>query len=90
MGNGITRTVDKMGRVVIPKEIRKQLKVENEIDSFDISLDGDKVILRKHHSACLFCNTIAPSVEYAGYNVCCDCIEKLYIAKDNIKENIDK
>ena len=27
---GMVRAVDKMGRVVIPKEIRKQLKVENE------------------------------------------------------------
>ena len=29
---GIVRPVDKMGRVVIPKEIRKLFKVENDVD----------------------------------------------------------
>ena len=36
---GMVRAVDKMGRVVIPKEIRKQLKVENDVDSFEIYMD---------------------------------------------------
>ena len=31
--SGVVRPVDKMGRVVIPKEIRKQLKIENDIIS---------------------------------------------------------
>ena len=44
---GIIRPVDKMGRVVIPKEIRKQLKVENDIDSFEIYMEDDKIILKK-------------------------------------------
>ena len=43
---GIIRPVDKMGRVVIPKEIRKQLKVENDIDSFEIYMEDDKIILK--------------------------------------------
>ena len=29
---GIVRPVDRMGRVVIPKEIRRQLKIENDLD----------------------------------------------------------
>ena len=36
---GMVRAVDKMGRVVIPKEIRKQLKVENDVDSFEIYME---------------------------------------------------
>ena len=79
---GMVRAVDKMGRVVIPKEIRRQLKVENDVDSFEIYMDGDKVVLKKYQPTCIFCDSLADSVEFGGYNVCTDCIEKLYHMKD--------
>lgn len=79
---GMIRPVDKMGRVVIPKEIRKQMKIENDVDSFEIYMDNDKVILKKYQPTCIFCDSLADSVQYAGYNVCKDCIEKLFEIKD--------
>ena len=85
MSKGIVRAIDKMGRVVIPKELRKQLDVKNEIDSFDIYQDGDKIILEKYHPFCVFCNKLGPSVKLGGYTVCTDCIDKLNEARDNIK-----
>ena len=74
---GMVRAVDKMGRVVIPKEIRAQLDVKNDVDSFEIYMEGDSVILRKYQPACIFCNNIADSVELGGHIVCKNCIEKL-------------
>ena len=44
---GITRRIDELGRIVIPKEIRKNLKIR-ESDEIDISLDGNSIILNKH------------------------------------------
>lgn len=83
---GMIRAVDKMGRVVIPKEIRRQLKVENDIDSFEIYMDGDKVILKKYQPTCIFCDSIAAeSVDMNGYAVCVDCIEKLNRMKTEIE-----
>ena len=79
---GMVGAVDKMGGVVIPKEIRRQLKVENDVDSFEIYMDDDKVILKKYQPTCIFCDSLADSVEFGGYNVCKDCIEKLYAIKD--------
>ena len=79
---GMVRAVDKMGRVVIPNEIRRQLKVEDDVDSFEIYMDGDKVVLKKYQPTCIFCDSLADSVEFGGYNVCTDCIEKLYNMKD--------
>ena len=79
---GIIRRIDDLGRVVIPKEIRRQLKVENDVDSFEIYMDGDKVVLKKYQPTCIFCDSLADSVEFGGYNVCTDCIEKLYNMKD--------
>lgn len=83
--SGIVRTVDNMGRVVIPKEIRAQLGIENNVDSLEIFLEGDKIILRKYRPTCFFCDQIAETVKYNGYLVCKNCIEKL----NNMKENAD-
>ncbi len=79
---GIVRAVDKMGRVVIPKEIRSQLKIENDVDSFEIYMDGDQVILKKYRPTCVFCDSFTDSVNYEGYTVCRSCIEKLNRLKD--------
>lgn len=74
---GIVRPVDKMGRVVIPKEIRKMLKVENDVDSFEIYMEDDRIILKKFQPTCIFCDSLADSVQFGGYSVCKNCISKL-------------
>ncbi len=79
---GIVRPVDKMGRVVIPKEIRKQLNVESDVDSFEIFVNGDSVILKKFQPACFFCGSLGASVTYGDYMVCTECIDKLNALKD--------
>ncbi len=79
---GMVRQVDRMGRVVIPKEIRSQLNIVNDQDSFEISMDGDRVILQKFHPTCIFCDSLKDVVEYNDYIVCKSCIEKLYSIKD--------
>lgn len=43
---GITRRIDDLGRIVIPKEIRKNLKIkENEV--LEIFINKDEIILKK-------------------------------------------
>lgn len=79
---GMVRSVDKMGRVVIPKEIRKQLQIENDVDSFEIYMDGDRVVLQKYQPTCIFCDSLSDGVEYNGYNICNNCIEKLIALKN--------
>ncbi len=85
MSKGIVRAIDKMGRVVIPKELREQLGVKNEIDSFDIYQDGDKIILEKYRPSCVFCNKIGASVKLGEYRVCKNCIDKLNKAIEEVK-----
>ncbi len=74
---GMVRPVDNLGRVVIPSEIRKQFDVTNGVDSFEIFVDGDKIILRKYQPSCLFCGEMDNTVNLDGHIVCKDCIEKL-------------
>ena len=44
---GIVRRIDDLGRVVIPKEIRRQLRIK-EGDSLEIFLEGNKVCFEKY------------------------------------------
>ena len=48
---GISRKVDELGRIVIPRELRKNLGIE-EGDLIEISLKGHDVILRKVNPKC--------------------------------------
>lgn len=43
---GVVRRIDELGRIVIPKEIRKNLRI-NEGESIEIYVDEDNVILKK-------------------------------------------
>ena len=47
MTTGIVRRIDDLGRIVIPKEIRRVLKI-SEGDNLEINVDDDKIILRKY------------------------------------------
>lgn len=44
---GMVRKVDELGRVVIPKELRRTLGIDNQ-DPLEIYIDGDKIILKKY------------------------------------------
>ena len=76
--NGIVRQVDPLGRIVIPKEIRKQLDITDGEDCVEMQLnDMGELILKKHKSGCIFCGGASFLVSYKGSLVCRDCIENL-------------
>ena len=47
MKTGIIRRIDDLGRIVIPREIRRKMNI-NEGDPLEICLDGDKLYLEKY------------------------------------------
>jgi transcriptional pleiotropic regulator of transition state genes len=73
---GITRKVDELGRIVLPIEHRRVLDIA-ERDSLEILVEGDHIILRKFHPACVFCGEGEEVADYMGKNVCRACVEKL-------------
>ncbi len=73
---GIVRTMDSLGRFVIPMEMRRTLGIQTK-DELDIYVEGDKIILKKYQPICLFCGTKENTVEYNGKVICRDCFEKL-------------
>lgn len=45
--SGIARRIDELGRIVIPKEIRRNLRIR-EGDMLDIYTSNDNIVLKKH------------------------------------------
>lgn len=72
----IVRKVDELGRIVIPKELRRTLNIE-EGDPLEIFVDGKEVILRKYEPGCVFCGNAKYVVEFKGKKVCTNCIKDI-------------
>lgn len=49
IATGIVRKMDPLGRIVIPMEIRRRFGIE-EGDPLEIYVDGETVILKRHHN----------------------------------------
>ncbi len=71
---GIVRKVDELGRIVIPKELRKTLGIQ-EKDPLEIYVDAEKIILQKYEPACIFCGSADNAENYKGKIICGECLE---------------
>ncbi len=77
---GMVRQLDEVGRIVLPKELRRTFEIDNK-DSLEIYVEGDKIILRKYEPGCLFCGSADDVVTYEDRRICKACIEKMYELK---------
>ena len=73
---GIVRNVDELGRIVIPKEMRKRMDIANS-DPVEIYVDGDKIILTKYQPSCIFCGGAVGVVDFRGKKICEECVNSL-------------
>lgn len=73
---GIVRPIDSLGRVVIPKELRKVFKLK-EKDSMEIFVDDDMIVLKKYEPACVFCGETENVISYEDRTVCVKCIDHM-------------
>lgn len=74
---GRTRGVDGLGRIVIPKEIRQQFDITDNVDSLEIFTEGNMIILKKYQPGCIFCGEAANLVTYKDKKICQGCLEAL-------------
>lgn len=55
---GIVRRIDDLGRVIIPKELRRTLHIK-EGDPLEIFVDGDYVCFKKYNTTELFSDALS-------------------------------
>ena len=75
MANGVARKVDQLGRVVLPVEMRKALRIDVG-DLVMMSAEGDRIVLEKVEQHCVFCGASEPLLEFSKKLVCSSCVEQ--------------
>ncbi len=73
---GMSRPVDELGRIVIPKEIRRSFKIEDK-DLLEIFIDGDSIILKKAEAICALCGSNEQIEAIDDKFICKKCIKKI-------------
>lgn len=74
--SGIIRHIDELGRIVVPKEMRRSLDIAAE-DPVEILLEGDSIRLRKYQTSCVFCGSAEGLSEFKGKTLCRACLDEL-------------
>ena len=73
---GIVRRVDELGRLVIPKELRRKIDV---MDGDEVEILGGEgcIIIKKYSPACAFCGGDEELVSFKDRKICSDCIREI-------------
>ena len=86
---GIIRRIDELGRIVIPKEIRKNLRIKNG-DNLEILVEGENITLRKYsqienleHMASMYAESF---YQVLKYNVIITDTDKVVAVGGNLKK----
>ena len=80
------RRLDKLGRVVIPKEIRDKFDII-EKDPLEMFVQGETIILKKFIPNCMFCGNEKKLIEFNGKLMCKNCCENIKNIKKDKGEN---
>ncbi len=73
---GIVRRVDELGRLVIPKELRREIGVKDG-DEVEILGGENCIVIKKYSPACLFCGSSEELVTFKETRICSACKEEL-------------
>ena len=73
---GILKSVDELGRIVLPKKMREALEIDIR-DQVEIFIEGDRIILKKYAQTCVFCNSDRDVQLFREKRVCRACLDAL-------------
>lgn len=86
---GITRSLDNLGRVVIPKEIRTTYEIE-EGTKIEFFTTDDSIVIKKYIKGCHCCRNVEIEVTVCGLPICKNCLKQFHDAAkivDSIRNN---
>ncbi len=82
--SGLIRSMDELGRVVIPIELREKFGIKKK-DPIEIFVASSNIILRKFEPNCIFCGKPKELIEFKDKLVCKKCLLKIK-ANQNLKK----
>ena len=73
---GTIRNLDNLGRVVIPKEYRHELEIDNG-QPVEILLTSNGILLKKPLNGCTMCGNENSLMKVGDVLICLTCMEKI-------------
>lgn len=80
---GIVRKVDQLGRIVLPKSLRKRYQM-NEGDPIEILVQGEHIILERFRPKCSFCTSVDQVAAFKNKFLCGACSAEMQLLKDSL------
>jgi len=88
---GIVRKVDELGRIVLPKELRTTMGID-EGTPLEIYVDRKtgEIILKVYQPGCVLCGNIPgeKAFELEGKQVCANCCTEIFRGKFKDKDSL--
>lgn len=72
----IKRPVDALGRLVLPKELRRSFNLGPK-DSLEIFVEDDSIILQKISEKCLICGSKENIIKFKDKTICEECAKDI-------------
>jgi len=76
MGKGNKGKIDNLGRIVIPKTIRKALDIDHN-DDISMYVENNKLIITKGHKNCDICGNKKVNVQIKDKFLCSKCLKSI-------------
>ncbi|MBE6824892.1 MAG: AbrB/MazE/SpoVT family DNA-binding domain-containing protein [Ruminococcaceae bacterium] len=73
---GFILKIDQLGRIVIPKPIRKKYDLELG-DSLELFNEADGILMKKYCMTCAFCGSDDDLVKFKEKTICEKCLKEL-------------
>lgn len=83
---GMTRQLDRFGRIVLPKELRNNLNIDVH-DPVEIYVRGKEIILEKYDPNCCFCGGSDKLFIYKNKILCRNCANELKLNSSSEKSD---
>lgn len=75
--SGYVREIDRLGRVVIPKQFRKEMNIPEEGGEVMLTCRNGVITISKNAPICVFCRSRRKLTEFMGKPVCEKCLNEL-------------
>ncbi|MGG1879096.1 AbrB/MazE/SpoVT family DNA-binding domain-containing protein [Paenibacillus cisolokensis] len=86
---GIVRRIDDLGRVVIPKELRRTMGIDEGDPVEFFTNDGRQVVVRKYQPGCHVCGNSDHDLHlFHGQQICSKCVSETRKYAKEITEEI--
>ena len=73
---GFVKKIDELGRIVVPKEVRRVLGVTN-LESVQFVMEGNSVVIKKFIESCCFCDSTENLTAFKDSFICEKCKKEL-------------